>query len=290
MHVDRERALPIIKAALKEDIGKNDLTTRPLIPETSSSRAVITAHEDCVVCGIEIAEMVMSTVDYSVRFKPNCDEGADVGEGKEVAFLEGSTAAILRAERTMLNFMTFLSGIATKTRAYRKITLPYGTRIMDTRKTIPLLRYLEKYAVTVGGGTNHRMGLYDQVLIKDNHIFFRKQRHDGSESVTLKDLVVEARKSSPKGTIVEIEVASLEEFSDALAGKPDIIMLDNMEVDHVKACIEIRKISKSKPLLEVSGGINLDTVEKYARTGVDMISVGELTDSVSAIDMSLHIV
>ncbi|MDO8525782.1 MAG: nicotinate-nucleotide diphosphorylase (carboxylating), partial [Candidatus Omnitrophota bacterium] len=168
--MDKDRALPIIKAALKEDIGKGDITTTALIERTAGSKASIIAREDCVVCGLKIAEWAMSQVDFSVRFKPNCDDGHFVGEGKEIAYLEGHTDSILRAERTMLNFLSFLSAVATITKQFVDKARPYGVRIMDTRKTLPLLRYLEKYAVRTGGGINHRMGLYDQVLIKDNHI------------------------------------------------------------------------------------------------------------------------
>jgi nicotinate-nucleotide pyrophosphorylase (carboxylating) len=255
-----------------------------------NSRAVIMSREDCVVCGMKIAEMVMAEIDYSVHFKPNCKDGIFIGKGKDVAFIEGATASILRAERTMLNFLTFLSGISTRTRQYQNMVKPYDVKIMDTRKTIPLLRYLEKYAVFTGGGTNHRMGLYDQVLIKDNHIYCRKNNLPAGREFSLKSIVEEARKKNGKGIVVEIEVSTPKEFSDALQGKPDIIMLDNMGVREIEACVEIRKLSKIKPLLEVSGGITLDTVEDYAKTRVDMISVGELTDSVRAIDMSLDFV
>jgi nicotinate-nucleotide pyrophosphorylase (carboxylating) len=290
MQLDKARALPIVKAALKEDIGRGDITTQSLIDRLSSSRAVIVSREDCVICGLEIAEMVMAEIDYGIRFKPNCKDGTFVGRGKDVVFIEGATTSILRAERTMLNFLTFLSGIATRARQYQDKASPYGVKIMDTRKTIPLLRYLEKYAVSTGGGTNHRMGLYDQVLIKDNHIYCRKNNLPAGREFSLKHIVEEARKKNRKGAVVEVEVSTLEEFSDALQGKPDIIMLDNMGTREIRACIEIRKLSKIKPLLEVSGGITLDTVEEYAKTGVDMISVGELTDSVRAIDMSLDLV
>jgi len=290
MQLDKRRALVIVKAALKEDIGKGDITTQPLVDRLSTAKAVIVTGEDCVVCGLDIAEMVMAGIDYSVRFKPNCRDGAFVGGGKDVAFIEGSAASILRAERTMLNFLTFLSGISTRTRRYADIVKPYGVKIMDTRKTIPLLRYLEKYAVSIGGGTNHRMGLYDQVLVKDNHIQFRRTLSSPAHGgVSLKEIVEEARKKNLKGTVVEIEVSNVEEFSDAIRGKPDVIMLDNMGINEIETCVEIRKISKVKPLLEVSGGITLDTVREYANTGVDMISVGELTDSVRAIDMSLDL-
>lgn len=290
MQFDRARTLAIIKAALKEDIGKGDITTEPLVDDISSAKAGIVSKEECVICGLEAAEMVMSAIDYSVRFKPNCKDGDFIGAGKDVAFIEGHTASILRAERTMLNFLTFLSGISTRTRQYVDRVKPCDVKITDTRKTIPLLRYLEKYAVLTGGGANHRMGLYDRVLIKDNHIYCRKVVSPRGGSFSLKSMVEEARKKNNKGIVVEIEVSTLEEFSDALRGKPDIIMLDNMETHEISACIEIRKLSKVKPLLEASGGITLETVHEYAKTGVDMISVGELTDSVRAIDMSLELI
>ncbi len=290
MQIDKARALAIVKSALKEDIGSGDITTQPLVDKDASAKAVIVAREDCVVCGVGIAEMVMVQVDGRVSFKPNCFDGVAVGRGKEVAFMEGSMASILRAERTMLNFLTFLSGISTRTNRYVEKIKPYNVKIMDTRKTIPLMRYLEKYAVRMGGGANHRMGLYDQVLIKDNHIHTRKLSLGPGRKLSLKNIVEEARKKNAKGVKVEIEVTNLEEFNDALGGKPDIIMLDNMNVEDIRACVEIRKLSKVKPLLEVSGGITLDTVSKYANTGIDIISVGELTDSVSAIDMSLDFI
>ena len=301
MKLEKDRTLPIIKSALKEDIGKGDITTSVLVDKFSSSRASIIVKSDCLVCGLEVAEWAMAQVDYSVRFKPNSKDGSFVGSGKEVAFLEGHTASILRAERTILNFLSFLSGIATTTKRFVDKAKPYGVKIMDTRKTLPLLRYLEKYAVFVGGGTNHRMGLYDQVLIKDNHVRSQVrtviprlrsgQARSQVKEVGLKDLVEEARKKSIRGTVVEVEVTTIEEYNDALAGKPDIIMLDNMSVDEVKAALEIRRSSPAiKPLLEASGGISLDNIEEYAKTKVDMISVGSLTNSINPIDMSLEIV
>jgi len=289
MALDKDRVLPIIKAALKEDIGKGDITTSALIDKFASSKASIVAKEDCVACGLEIAEWAMAEVDYSVRFKPNCKDSSFVGSGKELVFLEGHTASILRAERTMLNFLSFLSGIATKTKQFVDKARPYGVKVLDTRKTLPLLRYLEKYAVFTGGGTSHRMGLYDQALIKDNHIKAYGVRRT-AYSEKLKDLVTIARKKNLKSTVIEIEVTTIEEFNDALAGKPDIIMLDNMSLRDVKACVEIRRLSKIKPLLEISGGITLDRIEEYAKTKVDMISVGLLTASVKSIDMSLEII
>jgi nicotinate-nucleotide pyrophosphorylase (carboxylating) len=293
MQLDKARALAIIKAALKEDIGAGDITTGAVIDKATSIDTVMLTREDCVVCGLQIAEWVIGAVDYSVRFKPNCSDGDLAGAWKELAYIEGRAQSILKAERVMLNLVSFLSGIATRTRSFVDIAKPYGVKIMDTRKTLPLLRYLEKYAVFTGGGTNHRMGLYDAVLIKDNHIRVSGIWHrgeDSGEKMKLKDLVEMARKNNIKGTVVEVEVENLKEFNDAISGKPDIIMLDNMTPDNVKACMEIRKLSRAKTLLEVSGGITLGTVEKYAKTKVDMISIGSLTDSVCAIDMTLDIV
>ena len=287
MKLEKLRVLPIIKAALKEDIGKGDITTTALVDKTDSARAQIVTREDCVVCGLEIAEWVMSQVDYSVRFKPNCQDGSLVGSGKEIAYIEGHTNSILRAERTMLNFLSFLSGISTKTKKFSDKVSSYGVKIMDTRKTIPLMRYLEKYAVVAGGGSNHRMGLYDQVLIKDNHIQAQSSKLKAQK---LKTMVEAARKKNLKDTVIEIEVATVEEFTDALSGSPDIIMLDNMTLQNVKSCVEIRRLSKRKPLLEVSGGITIDTVEEFAKAKIDIISIGSLTASVESVDMSLEMI
>jgi nicotinate-nucleotide pyrophosphorylase (carboxylating) len=227
----------------------------------------------------------MSETDPSVHFKPNCVDGQFVGAGKELAYIEGGALSILRAERTMLNFMSFLSAVSTVTKQFADKAKPYGVKIMDTRKTLPLLRYLEKYAVFTGGGLNHRMGLYDQVLIKDNHIkigVFKGRR------ASLKELVETARRKNLKGVKIEIEVASIEEFNDALAGRPDIIMLDNMEPLSVRSCVEIRRLSKIKPFLEVSGGVSMDTIEDFAKCKPDGISIGALTASIGSIDLSLE--
>jgi len=282
MKLSKDRVMAIIKAALKEDLGRGDITTASVVDKFVSTRAAIVTNEDCIVCGLEIAEWIMAQVDYSVRFKPNCKDSDLVGSGKDIAFIEGRASSILRAERTMINFVSFLSGVSTVTKKFVDKAKPYGVKIMDTRKTIPLLRYLEKYAVSVGGGTNHRMGLYDQVLIKDNHLAVAAKAN-----ITIGEAIRTARRKNLKGTVVEVEVKSLHEFEAALAAKPDIIMLDNMNPEDVLSCTEMRKLSRSKPLLEVSGGINLDTIVDYAKTKVDAISVGAITSSLEPIDMSL---
>ncbi len=293
MQLDKARVVRIIKAALAEDIGKGDITTLSVIDKGASRGAVLLAREDCVVCGVRIAEWVAAQVDYGVSFKANCRDGDSITAGKEVALLGGKVMGILKAERTMLNFLSFLSGIATTTRKFADKAGPYGVRIMDTRKTLPLLRYLEKYAVSTGGGFNHRMGLYDQVLIKDNHIRVRRTAYGvprEEKSVGIKELIETARRKVAKGTVIEVEVTNIEEFNAAIVARPDIIMLDNMRVADVKACVEIRRFTKNKPLLEVSGGVTLANVEEYAKCKVDMISVGSLTQSVKSVDISLEIV
>ena len=286
MQLNRDRVIKIIRSAVAEDVGRDDITTSSVIDRRTSASAIIISKEGCVVCGVDIARWTISQLDDSIRFKPNCKDGDSIAAGKEIAFLEGRAAGVLKAERTTLNFLSFLSGIATMTKRFVDEAGPYGVRITDTRKTLPNLRYLEKYAVSVGGGYNHRMGLYDQVLIKDNHISVR--RKGGSEGIG--ELVELARRKNIKGAVIEIEVSNLEEFNAAIAAHPDIIMLDNMRIADIKACVEIKRFSKHKPLLEASGGITLENVEEYAKCKVDMISIGSLTSSIKSVDMSLEII
>jgi len=286
MKLDKARTLRIIKAALKEDIGPGDITTASTVPKFASVEASLVANEDFLMCGMEIAEWVLNAIDYSVRFKPQVANGELVREGKEVAFIEGPARSILAAERTMLNFICFLSGVATGVRGFVDKVKHYKADIYDTRKTYPLLRYLEKYAVRVAGGKNHRFGLWDQVLVKENHI--RASNISGK-----KDFVAQIRKQVTKNVKVEIEVENLEEFKSIVVEKPDIIMLDNMSVENAKAAVEIRNSlsgKAKKPVLEISGGITLENVEDYAKTGVERISLGGITDSVRSVDISLEII
>lgn len=285
MKLDKIRTKQIIRAALKEDIGLGDVTTMNTVHKLESVKAAIIANEDFILCGMDAAEWTINAVDYSVRFKPQAEDGQRVYKGKEIVFLEGHARAILSAERTMLNFLCFLSGIATSVKRFTEITKKYGVKVYDTRKTLPLLRYLEKYAVTVGGGYNHRLGLWDQALIKDNHI------KAGNLSAR-KNLISDIRKKLTKNIKIEIEVETLEEFRVVLAERPEIIMLDNMAPEDIKEALKLRnKIASAKrPLLEASGGINIENIEEYAKTGIDRISIGSLTDSVESVDMSLEIV
>lgn len=284
MKLDKKRTLRIIRAALREDIGAGDVTTMNTVRKLESVKAAIVVNEDCVICGMDIAEWTINAVDYSVRFKPQVNDGERAYKGKEIAFLEGHARAILSAERTMLNFLCLLSGIATRVSKFAEKTKKYGVKIYDTRKTFPLLRYLEKYAVLTGGGCNHRFGLWDQALVKENHIKAGKLH-------LRKNLTNDLRKSLTRNIKIEIEAENMEEFKHALSERPDIIMLDNMNPADIERAAELRNKIKSgkKPILEASGGITLENVEEYAKTGVDRISIGSLTDSVESVDMSLEI-
>ncbi len=294
----------IVKQALREDIGKRDITTELVIPKEEFAKAIIKALEDCVVCGLKVAELVFKTKDEKLQFKTKVLDGQSVKKGKILAQVQGKASSILTAERVALNFLGLLSGIATKTRSYVNLAKPYKVnpvrksgkrrrgfsnrvKIMDTRKTIPGLRELEKYAVRVGGGYNHRFRLDEMILVKDNHL---KVIGDRLWVIGFKKL---KNKISPKIKI-EVEVKTLDEFKAALKLKPDIIMLDNMNIKDIKNAVKIRNhLSPITyhliPKLEASGGITLKNLEKVASTGVDMISVGDLTHSIDSIDISLEI-
>jgi len=285
MKLDKAKTLKIIKAALKEDIGPGDVTARCAIPAGASVKAAIVAGEGCVVCGMDAAKWTVNALDPGVKFKAQAADGRRISKVKKVAILEGSARSILSAERVMLNFLCFLSGVATKVNKFAEKAGKHGVKIYDTRKTVPLLRYLEKYAVRAGGGSNHRFGLWDQALVKENHVAAAK-------IAGRKNITAPLRKKLAAGVALEIEVENLRQFEKVLAERPDIIMLDNMSASAVKKAVALRNkiTSGRKPLLEASGGINIDNVEKYAKTGVDRISVGSLTDSVESVDMSLDIV
>lgn len=270
----------IIRHALVEDIGKGDITSRLTIPEDKVIRAGIVVNEDCVVCGLPVAERVFKMTDSSIDFSAQVKEGRLVKKGKSIIKVSGKARGILSAERVALNFLGILSGIATKTRDYVKNIKPYKTKITDTRKTLPGLRHLQKYAVRIGDGYNHRMGLDEMILIKDNHI----KVTDGYSKLP----------SVPKGFKIEVEVQNLDEFKHALRFKPDVIMLDNMNLKDIKEAVTIRNNTEFKThhpptKLEASGGVTLDNVKEIAACGVEIISIGELTHSVKSIDVSLDI-
>jgi len=265
-----------LQMALAEDIGAGDFTSEFLIAPDSHSEGKIWAKEEGIVAGIPVAERVFQLVE-DVTFQGKVHDGEKITFGQTLATIEGSTRNILKAERLALNFLQHLSGIATMTRRAVDLVGPDGPRIVDTRKTTPLWRWLEKYAVRQGGGHNHRLGLFDAILIKDNHI-----RAVGSVQKAVKI----AREKAGHTLKIEVEVTNFTELKDALSSGADIIMLDNMEVGEMKEAV---KIVGGKALVEASGGITLEKVAEISRSGVDIISMGSLTHSVRSLDISLDI-
>jgi nicotinate-nucleotide pyrophosphorylase (carboxylating) len=266
----------IIEAALREDMPAGDVTSESIVPAGAVSRAILLAKEDGVLAGLPVACRVFEVVDRSVGFQAEFTDGQAIKRDDVLARLKGPTVSILKAERTALNFLQRLSGIATTTRRFVDAVAGTKARILDTRKTTPGLRLLEKYAVRMGGGRNHRLGLSDMVLIKDNHL-----RHVGS----ITEAVRRARAKAPAGVKVEVEVTSVDEAREALSGGADIIMLDNMSLDQTKAAVAL---SAGRVPLEVSGRVTLERVGEIAAAGVDYISVGALTHSSRALDISLE--
>jgi len=270
----------LVSSALAEDIGAGDITTETAIPNDQRAEARIVAKERCVVAGLPLVEEVFTQIDRAVSTKLLVAEGDMVEKGTHVCVLDGSARAILTGERTALNFLQRLSGIATLTRQFVGEVKGTKARILDTRKTTPTLRVLEKYAVAVGGGTNHRMGLYDAVMIKDNHRLILARL--GPKA--LGDAVVAARKAHPAAPII-IEADTLEQVEEALAAGASHILLDNMTPDELREAVTI---VDGRAKTEASGGVTLQTVRAIAHTGVDYISVGALTHSARAVDFSLE--
>ena len=267
----------IIDLALWEDIGPRDVTTNSLIDKKDLGFARIRAKEDFLLAGMEVFSQVFVRLEKAIKITPFFDDGAEIESGNTIAEVQGPLWALLSGERTALNFLQRLSGIATFTRKLTKKVAGYPVRILDTRKTTPGWRALEKDAVRIGGGFNHRWGLFDGVLIKDNHI-----RAVGS----ITKAIAIARSAVPLTLKIEVEVNSLEEVEEALKAKADIIMLDNMSVDDMRLAVE--RIGGSAPV-EASGGITLENVVSIAKTGVDFISMGVLTTAVKAVDISMDL-
>lgn len=292
MKLDKSKIIPLLKEAIREDIGAKDITSYSVLHPDTCIKAYLLAKESGIVCGMEVAELIFDIVDRRIRFKPQVKDGDAISNDKILAYIEGPARTILSCERVALNFLCRLSGIATLTNEFVKKVSDTNAKIMDTRKTTPLLRELEKYAVICGGGFNHRMGLFDMVLIKDNHISVLASQSPVAEKkrFAIEETIKRARKYAPKAKKVEIEVNNLEEFKTALGAKPDIIMLDNMSIDDTKEAVSLARHSAIyRPLLEASGNVTVDNVREIALTGVDMISVGSLTHSAKAVDISLEI-
>ncbi|MFO1045043.1 MAG: carboxylating nicotinate-nucleotide diphosphorylase [Planctomycetaceae bacterium] len=279
----REKAAAdvLIGLGLAEDLETaGDLTCAALIRPDESAAVQVVARSNGILSGSPIGRMVFARLDPNVRWESHRRDGESISRGEAVATVSGPLATLLTGERTMLNFMTHLSGIASLTRRF--VDAVHGTRavVLDTRKTLPGWRVLEKYAVRCGGGTNHRMGLYDGVLIKDNHLAA------WTESDSIAHAVIAARQRSPQGVSIEVEVDSVAQLRDALDGRPDIVLLDNMDLQTLRESVSIRNEVAPGVLLEASGGVTLATVAEIAQTGVERISVGGLTHSAPALDLA----
>ncbi len=277
MKIPKSKITAFVKKALAEDIGSGDITTDSIVPEKAKAYGTIVLEEDAVIAGLEIAAEVFRQLDKNVKFTSAYKDGAKALKGKVIAEISGKARALLTGERTALNILQRLSGIATLTSSFVKEVEGLNVRIVDTRKTTPNFRIFEKYAVVMGGGHNHRFGLYDAVLIKDNHI---------SIAGSIKKAVEIARQNIPHTMKIEVETTNLKEVKDALTAGADVIMLDNMSVPMMKKAVAM--INK-KAVVEASGNINLKNVRDVALTGVDIISIGALTHSYKAVQMSMEI-
>ncbi|MBI4727503.1 carboxylating nicotinate-nucleotide diphosphorylase [candidate division TA06 bacterium] len=281
MKLDLKKVNPLIRQALKEDIGKGDITTACAVTDEACGLALILNKQEGVLAGIEVCRQVFLSVDEELIAEAKMPDGTALEYGQVALTIQGRTKSILTAERTALNFIQHLSGVATATNNFVKAVEGTRARILDTRKTIPGLRYLEKYAVACGGGQNHRMGLYDMALIKDNHI----------EAAGGVSAAIEQVRQKNKKMKIEIEVQSLSQLEEAARLEPDIIMLDNMKPEAMaEACrivfsLPARDAGKLK--LEASGNVTIDNVRQIAECGVDYISVGAITHSAPALDFSL---
>jgi len=271
----------IVGLALAEDISLGDVTTRVLVSPRLRGQASVLVKENGVLAGGGVARRVFLEVDPSLKVEVLVGDGAGVQSGQIIATVSGSVASILKAERVALNFLQRLSGIASQTARYVAETQGFGAVIMDTRKTTPGLRLLEKYAVRMGGGYNHRFHLADGILIKDNHLVALR-----ASGMCLRDVVARAKKGAPEGLVVEVEVTAVEEAAEAVEAGADVIKLDNMSPDEMRRVVDL---VSGQARIEASGGITLDNVREVAATGVDIISVGALTHSPRALDISLEL-
>lgn len=267
----------IIELAVEEDLGLGDITSDNIFNKKDTSTAYFVAKEDMVVCGGDIAAQVFDYIDPSVKFTLLAKEGQSVKKGAKIAKVHGSTLSILKAERPALNFMQRMSGIASASRELSAVAQKYGVMLVDTRKSLPGMRKFDKYAVKIGGARNHRMSLADSVMIKDNHIA-------AAGSITKAVQIIKSKIGhTPK---IEVETKNLKEVKEALGAGADIIMLDNMSPADIKEAV---KVINGKAVSEASGGINKNNLDEYCKTGVDVISMGALTHSVPAKDISLLI-
>lgn len=268
--------MSIVKRALREDIGRGDITTDAIISETDRALGVIFAKEEGVLCGVDIAQCVFEQIDETIDFQKQLSDGNHLSPGGTIAILIGKASTCLKGERTALNFLQHLSGIATATRQF--VDAAKGNvKILDTRKTTPGIRIMQKYAVRVGGGSNHRSGLYDMVMIKDNHIQIA-----GGISEAVKRVRNRKRKQ-----FIEVEVQTMEELKEAIGLEVNRIMLDNMRESQIAKAVDLVRRSSSNLEIEISGGVELQNIDELAEYGADFVSIGALTHSARAIDIAL---
>lgn len=267
----------ILRLALEEDIGNCDITTTLLIPEGDRAKALLIAKGNFVVAGMPFAQEVFNIIDHHTEFRIYFPEGSKAAKGDVIAEISGNTRTLLSCERVSLNVLQRLSGIATLTHRFVEKVKGLDVKIVDTRKTTPGLRFMEKYAVRMGGGGNHRFGLYDGILIKDNHI-------EAAGSIAA---AVKSARQAHQLSKIEVEVESLKDLKEALSAGADVLMLDNMSLDDMKEAV---RLAKGKVIVEASGNMTLEKVRAVAETGVNLISVGALTHSASAADISMKIV
>jgi nicotinate-nucleotide pyrophosphorylase (carboxylating) len=278
-YITEQRLRQLVEMALEEDLGRGDVTSDLLVPPDVAARAVLRSRSDGVIAGLDVAALVFVMVDSRVDFLASIKEGDGVAAGQELAEISGAARSLLRAERVALNFLQRLSGIATLTSRYVGAIRGTRARIVDTRKTTPGLRPLEKYAVRAGGGFNHRRDLSDAVMIKDNHL-----SAIGARGLSLVEAVKQLRESLPHTLKIEIEVDRLDQIPEALAAGGAIILLDNMSPADLKSAVAM---IDGRALTEASGGVNLSSVAEIAASGVDVISVGALTHSAPALDIGM---
>jgi nicotinate-nucleotide pyrophosphorylase (carboxylating) len=291
---DLEKIKDIVQLAIEEDIGDGDITSKIFIPDGSEAEGMLIAKEAGIVAGLPVAGYVLSQIDENLILTSNIEDGSRVKKGTIIGSVKGLTLSLLSAERLVLNFLQRLSGIATATNRFAEKIKGYRTQIMDTRKTAPGWRYLEKYAVRVGGGINHRMGLYDQILIKDNHL---KTMGSEKENGAISRLVRKAREQIENGMLIEVEVEDLCQIRNVVNAGVDIILFDNMEPSKIREAVDmVKEFEKNQGagtgkaiLTEASGNITIENVEEYADAGVDRISVGAITHSARVLDISFDI-
>lgn len=282
-HDERKRAQILVQLALQEDLNTaGDITSQAVIPSDLHSEADYIARQPGVLAGMPLCQLVVDAVDPTLKLKFHKRDGDQLHAKDRIATLAGPLRSLLVVERTSLNFLQRLSGIATLTSRFVAEVQGTGCQVLDTRKTTPGWRVLEKYAVRCGGGTNHRVGLYDAVMIKDNHLAGLREH-----GTPLAEAVRQAKQRVPPGTKIEVEVETLEQLREALSAHPDVVLLDNMQPEMLIEAVMLRNQLQPKVKLEASGGITLQTLSTVAKTGVDFVSVGALTHSAPALDIAL---